>query len=93
MIAGDRQDTIWRLNPQTRQADAVIKVGKFPWDLVATPYAVWVSRRDAGIVVRIDPGTNTVTKTIHLGFKPQGMTVGAGALWVAVGHGELGPLG
>ena len=93
LIAGDRQDTIWRLNPQTRQADAVINVGKFPWDLVATPYAVWVSRRDAGIVARIDPRTNTVTKTIHLGFKPQGMTVGAGALWVTVGHGELGPLG
>jgi streptogramin lyase len=54
---------------------------------------VWVSRRDAGIVARIDPRTNTVTKTIHLGFKPQGMTVGAGALWVTVGHGELGPLG
>jgi DNA-binding SARP family transcriptional activator len=93
LIAGDRQDTIWRLNPQTRQADAVIKVGKVPWDLVATAQAVWVTRREAGTVVRIDPRTNTVTKTIHLGFKPQGMTVGAGALWVTVGHGELGPLG
>jgi DNA-binding SARP family transcriptional activator/streptogramin lyase len=93
LIAGDRQDTIWRLNPQTRQADAVIKVGKLPFDVVAAAHAVWVTRREAGTVVRIDPRTNTVTKTIHLGFKPQGMTVGADALWVTVGHGELGPLG
>ncbi len=93
LIAGSRHDTIWRLNPTTRQADAVIKVGKFPFDVVAAARAVWVDRREAGIVVRIDPRTNTVTKTIHLGFKPQGMTVDAGALWVTVGHGELGSLG
>jgi DNA-binding SARP family transcriptional activator/streptogramin lyase len=93
LIAGARQDTIWRLNPETRQADAVIKVGKSPWNVVATAQAVWVARREAGIIVRIDPRTNTVTKTIRLGFKPQGMTVGAGALWVTVGHGELGALG
>jgi DNA-binding SARP family transcriptional activator/streptogramin lyase len=93
LIAGGGQDTIWRLNPETRQADAVIKVGKLPFDVVATTHAVWLTRREAGIIVRIDPRTNTVTKTIHLGFKPQGMTLGAGALWVTVGHGALGPLG
>jgi DNA-binding SARP family transcriptional activator/streptogramin lyase len=93
IIAGGGQDTIWRLNPSTRQADAVINVGKYPFDIVSAAHAVWVTRREAGIVLRIDPRTNTVTKTIHLGFKPQGMTVGDDALWVTVGHGELGPLG
>jgi DNA-binding SARP family transcriptional activator/streptogramin lyase len=84
---------VWRLNPSTRQADAVIRLGQDAFDIVASEQAVWVSLREGGVVLRIDPRTNTVTKRIHLGFKPQGMTVGAGALWVTVGHGELGPLG
>jgi hypothetical protein len=36
---------------------------------------------------------NTVTKRVHLGFKPVVVAVDAGALWVPVGHGALVPLG
>jgi YVTN family beta-propeller protein len=92
IIAGRTYDTIWRLNPETRQADAVIKVGKSPFNVEADTNGLWVALREAGTIVRIDPRTNTVTKTIHLGYKPQGMAVGGGALWVTVGHGELGGL-
>jgi DNA-binding beta-propeller fold protein YncE len=91
--AGRTYDTIWRLNPATRQADAVIKVGKSPFNVTADAHGLWVAVRDAGTIVRIDPRTDTVTKAVRLGFKPQGMAVGAGALWVAIGHGELPSLG
>jgi DNA-binding SARP family transcriptional activator/streptogramin lyase len=93
IIAGQTNDTVWRLNPKTRQPDAVIKVGKGPFNVEADAYGVWAALRNAGTIVRIDPRTNTVTKRVHLGYKPQGMAVGAGALWVTVGHGDLGPLG
>lgn len=92
-IAGQTNDTVWRLNPATRQPDAVIKVGKGPFNIEADAYGVWAALRDSGTIVRIDPRTNTVTKRVHLGYKPQGMAVGAGALWVSVGHGDLGSLG
>jgi streptogramin lyase len=71
----------------------VIPVGKSPFNVEADAHGLWVALREAGKIVRIDPRTNTVTKTVHLGYKPQGMTVGAGALWVTVGHGQLGALG
>jgi DNA-binding SARP family transcriptional activator/DNA-binding beta-propeller fold protein YncE len=93
IIAGQTNDTVWRLNPETRKPDAVVDVGKGPVNVEADAYGVWVALRDSGTIVRIDPRTNTVTKRVHLGYKPQGMTVGAGALWVTVGHGDLGPLG
>jgi DNA-binding SARP family transcriptional activator/streptogramin lyase len=93
VIAGRANDTVWRLNAATRQPDAVIPVGKGPENLEPDAEGVWVARRNAGMIVRIDPRTNTVTRRIHLGYKPLGMAIGAGALWVTVGHGDLGPLG
>jgi YVTN family beta-propeller protein len=93
IIAGSTNDTVWRLNPKTRQPDKVITVGKGPENVEPDADGVWVALRDAGTIVRIDPHTNAVTKRVHLGYKPLGMAVGAGALWVTVGHGDLGPLG
>ncbi|MBA3735108.1 MAG: winged helix-turn-helix domain-containing protein [Actinobacteria bacterium] len=90
IIAGRENDTVWRLNPQTRQPDAVIKVGKWPFNVTADGRGLWVALRETGKIVRIDPRTNLVTRTVRLGYKPQGMAVGAGALWVTIGHGNLG---
>jgi DNA-binding SARP family transcriptional activator/streptogramin lyase len=90
IIAGEGHETVWRLNPETRQPDAVIKVGKYPFNITADGRGLWVALRDAGKIVRIDPRTNLVTRTVRLGYKPQGMAVGDGALWVTIGHGELG---
>jgi DNA-binding SARP family transcriptional activator len=90
IIAGEGHDTVWRLNPETRQPDAVIKVGKFPFNLTVDARGLWVALRNVGKIVRIDPSTNRVTRTVSLGYKPQGMAVGDGALWVTIGHGELG---
>jgi DNA-binding SARP family transcriptional activator/streptogramin lyase len=93
IIAGRTGDTVWRLNPGTRQVDRVINVGKSPFNVEPDAHGLWVVLRESGWIVRIDPRTNTVTKRIHLGYKPQGMAVGAGAVWVTVGYGQLGQLG
>jgi DNA-binding SARP family transcriptional activator/streptogramin lyase len=90
IIAGEGHDTVWRLNPETRQPDAVIKVDKFPFNLTADARGLWVAIRDTGRIVRIDPRTNRVMRTVRLGYKPQGMAVGDGVLWVTIGHGDLG---
>jgi streptogramin lyase len=93
VIAGRSKDTVWRLNPETRQPDDVIPLGGAPFNIEADAHGVWAALRESGTIVRIDPRSNTVTKRVHLGYKPQGMAVGPGALWVTVGHGELGALG
>jgi DNA-binding SARP family transcriptional activator/streptogramin lyase len=93
IISGRNNDSVWRLDPETRQVEDVIGVGKGPFNIEADEHGLWVALRSAGTIVRVDPRTNSVTKTVHLGFKPQGMTVGQGVLWVTVGHGELGALG
>jgi DNA-binding SARP family transcriptional activator/DNA-binding beta-propeller fold protein YncE len=93
IIAGGANNTVWKLNPETRLADAVIKVGKTPDNIEADAHGLWLAQRDAGTIVRIDPRTDTVVKRVHLGYKPLGMSIGAGALWVTVGHGQLGGLG
>jgi DNA-binding SARP family transcriptional activator/streptogramin lyase len=82
LIAGS--NTIWRLNPQTRQVDKIIDLGGSPFGLTAGPDAVWATLTDAGMVVRIDPRTNQVVKRIRLGFKVQTIAVGPDAVWVAV---------
>jgi DNA-binding beta-propeller fold protein YncE len=50
--------------------------------LAAGVGAVWVARRYAGTVVRIDPRTRAVTKTIAVGPGAYGLTTGSGLVWV-----------
>jgi YVTN family beta-propeller protein len=57
-------------------------VGKNVPDLTVGEGAVWVARRSAGTVVRIDPQTRAVTKTIAVGPGAYGITTGSGLVWV-----------
>jgi DNA-binding SARP family transcriptional activator/streptogramin lyase len=82
LIAGS--NTIWRLNPDTRQVEKIIDVGGGPFGLTVGPDAVWATLPDTGTVVRIDPRTNLVVKRIRLGFKTHAVAVGPDAVWVAV---------
>ena len=77
------KNTIWRLNPETRQVDKIIDVGGSPFGLTVGPDAVWATV-PAGTVVRIDPRKNEVVKRIRLGFKPHTIAVGPDAVWVSV---------
>ena len=50
---------------------------------------MWVTVREAGTLVRIDPRTNEVVKTIRVGYKPNCVAAHDGTVWVTVGAGEL----
>jgi streptogramin lyase len=78
------ENTIWKLNPETRQVDKIIDAGGSPFGLTAGPDAVWATLPDTGTVVRIDPRTNQVVKRIRVGFKTHSIAVGPDAVWVAV---------
>jgi virginiamycin B lyase len=82
LIAG--KNTIWRLNPETRQVEHIIDVGGGPFGLTAGPDSVWATLPDTGTVVRIDPDTNQVVKRMRLGFNTHTIAAGADSVWVSV---------
>ena len=84
LIAGGNYNTIWRLNPQTREADTIINVGGEPFVITVGPDAIWATLPKKGTVVRIDPRTNQVVKRIHLGYNLHGIAVDRDGVWVAV---------
>jgi hypothetical protein len=64
---------------------ATIGTGGFSYDMVAGAGALWVVGSDE--VIRVDPGTDSVTARIPVaatGSGPAAVAVGAGAVWVPV---------
>jgi hypothetical protein len=62
---------------------ATIATGGFSYDMVAGAGALWVVASDQ--VIRVDPGTDSVTARIPVattGSGPAAVAVGAGAVWV-----------
>jgi YVTN family beta-propeller protein len=62
---------------------ARIPVGAGPVDVLVGQDAVWVANAAQGTVSRIDPATNTVTRTIPVGRNPVRLSAGFGSIWVA----------
>lgn len=65
--------------------DDRIHVGHAPLRIVDTPAGVWVSVIRDGTVVRLDPASGTVDKTIRLtphGSEPEGLSWDGTSLWV-----------
>jgi YVTN family beta-propeller protein len=55
---------------------------------VAAAGAVWVANATQGTVSRIDPATNTVTRTTPVGRSPVRLAAGLGSIWVADETGQ-----
>ena len=70
------------MSPASTTALGRTLVGEHVSHLVAGEGAVWVARRYAGTVVRIDPQTRAVTKTIDVGPGAYALTTGSGLVWV-----------
>jgi YVTN family beta-propeller protein len=50
---------------------------------------VWVASATQGTVSRIDPATNTVTRTIRVGHNPSRLAAGYGSVWAANNDGTV----
>jgi streptogramin lyase len=61
---------------------ATIPTGAGPCGAAAGFGAVWIAADGAGMLVRIDPRTNRVTRRIRLGAGACSTAAGAGAVWV-----------
>src|SRR6185295_975399 len=79
-------DAVSRIDPETGETLATLKVSRGPMSLVFTPGAVWVVNfgMNGDTVVRIDPQTDQITgDPIQTGRAPLSVAVGEGSLWVA----------
>jgi DNA-binding beta-propeller fold protein YncE len=84
------QMALWRVDPTTARLMQTIPFGTprpgYPPTLAVTlgGGSVWVATFDDGNLVRVNPYTGAVVKTIHLGGHPAGVAFGANRVWVTV---------
>jgi YVTN family beta-propeller protein len=75
------------VDPKTGRVVADVPVGGRPVAIAVGAGAVWVANADDQTIVRIDPKSRTVVKTIGgLGSNVSDVAVGFGAVWVAGGN-------
>ena len=83
--AARRGPCSWRRVRSAPGDDTRIAVGEAPLRIVETPSGVWVSVIGDGTVVRIDPASGEIDKTVRLkpaGSEPEGLAWDGGSLWV-----------
>jgi YVTN family beta-propeller protein len=84
--APSETDAVSRVDPESGEIIATIKVSRGPMSLVFTPESVWVVNfgMSGDTVVRIDPQTNQLAgDPIQTGRAPLSLTIGEGSAWVA----------
>lgn len=81
--------TLWRIDPATAQFTGRVRLGRPAVGVAFGEGAVWVVGND-GTLLRVDPSSETVVRTIRLGvYAAQQnvsapLAVGLGAVWVPV---------
>lgn len=79
---------LFEFDPATGRLATVLRIADNPWDVTAGADAVWILTKH-GTVVRVDPATSTVVRSIPLGRAPrtaypEEIAVGEGAVWVTM---------
>jgi YVTN family beta-propeller protein len=83
-VANVADKTVLRIDAENNQIIARIPVEGQPVRIAAGEGSIWIVGNDNSIS-RIDPQTNAVTATIHLGGEePQVLAIGEGSVWVAI---------
>jgi YVTN family beta-propeller protein len=94
-VANAEDDTVSRIDPETREVEAVIGLPS-PVDLAVGADAIWIAGGIDGTISRIDPESNDVVAKIDLrGSDPlvprtvQGVAASANGVWVALAGHEI----
>ena len=81
-VANTGDDTVSRIDPDTRLVIQTIDVGSGPSGLATGFGSVWVANSGARNVTQINAKSNKVVKSITVGNGPTAVATGAGAVWV-----------
>ena len=97
-ITSRAEDSVVRVDLNTQQIVAKITDVKDPSAIAVMADAVWVANHRDDAVTRIDPLTNKIVASVSLGSTSSnpncgscvnGMTLGAGSVWVSVAVGGV----
>jgi DNA-binding SARP family transcriptional activator len=88
------RSAVWRIDAETGKRVAVVSVPATAQRVATGAGYVWVTSGTyqgepgvpalGGVLSKIDPRTNRVVATIKLGFRPDGIVVADGLVWVAI---------
>src|SRR5688572_18055217 len=96
-VLGD-SGTVTRVDPASGESGEPVRVGRppppdtdvFRGEIAVGEGAVWVAALDDETVVRVDPGSGRVVKTIRFRDGIEGeLAAGGGAVWAVDGSGRL----
>ena len=76
------------VNAETNEVEGAVQGVLRPGPVAFGAGSIWVGSLEDRTLVRIDPNTRAIVKTIPLPATPDGIAVDEGAVWVA--HGRLG---
>jgi len=87
-VADYAYGVVYRIDPATTRILATIPFAGASIDFVSgiaeADGSIWVTSSGSTAVTRIDPATNSIVDTIDLPYKPDGLAVGGGSVWVTV---------
>ena len=80
---------VWRIDPVTDRVNQTTNIARavgYPpmLDVAYGAGALWLASYDSGTVIRVDPQSGNIVKTIRVGGHPSGIAVGDGRVWVTV---------
>ena len=79
---------VYRIDPESDQVIEAIRVGEsshdYASDIVEADGSMWVASPKSQTIVRIDPVTDQVEARIPVPYKPNGLTVADGSVWVTL---------
>jgi virginiamycin B lyase len=78
----DNRTTLSRVDPDTNQVVAEIRLEPGCTSLVFGETALWVACPHEDRVVRVNPQTNLVEKRIEVSSRPSTIAIGEGSIWV-----------
>jgi YVTN family beta-propeller protein len=76
--------SVYRVDPDTNEVVATIRVGGNPSGIAVGESAVWVADAQRHGIIKIDPLTNMVVARTAIGNRPSAIAAAAGAIWVTV---------
>jgi class 3 adenylate cyclase/DNA-binding beta-propeller fold protein YncE len=85
---GGADRTLLRIDPVSRRI-VTIQLRSTPTAIAFGAGGVWVASNDGNSVIRVDPGNDSVVKTILVDAGPSGIAAADGAVWVAASTAGL----
>ncbi len=78
----DNESSVMRIDPRTNRVSQTIRAGEsLLWGIAVGAGSVWATARDQGLLWRIEPGRDPVTRTIDVGVGTTFVTHGERSIW------------